>query len=63
MHISLQIRGLTNTRIIFPPGNNSTNERITIIGKKENVDKARAEFEDMMVNISNVIDEYVKINK
>lgn len=58
-----RIRDLTNTRIIFPPETDSTNENITIVGKKENVDKAKSEFEVMIVDISNVVEERVEINE
>lgn len=59
----MQIRDLTNTRIIFPLEIDSTNENITIVGKKENVDKAKLEFEVMITDISNVIEERVEINE
>jgi hypothetical protein len=45
--LGFQIRYLMNTRIIFPPETDSTNENITIVGKKENVDKAKAKFEGL----------------
>jgi len=61
--IWLQIRDLTNTRIIFPPETDSVNENITIVGKKENVDKAKLEFEAMITDISNVIEDRVEINE
>ncbi|XP_025410853.1 vigilin-like [Sipha flava] len=57
------IRFLTNTRIIFPPETDSTNENITIVGKKENVNKAKAKFEVMITDIGNVIEEQVEINE
>lgn len=59
----MQIRDLTNTRIIFPLETDTTNENITIVGKKENVDKAKLEFEVMITDISNVIEERVEINE
>ncbi|XP_025406272.1 vigilin-like [Sipha flava] len=58
-----KIRYLTNTRIIFPPETDSTNENIIIVGKKENVNKAKAKFEVMITDIGNVIEEHVEINK
>ncbi|XP_022182851.1 vigilin [Myzus persicae] len=58
-----RIRDLTNTRIIFPPETDSVNENITIVGKKENVDKAKSEFEVMITDISNVIEDRVEINE
>ncbi|VVC39754.1 K Homology domain,K Homology domain, type 1 [Cinara cedri] len=58
-----RIRDLTNTRIIFPLETDSTNENITIVGRKENVDKAKAEFEVMITDISNVIEERIEINE
>jgi hypothetical protein len=58
-----QIRYLTNTRIIFPLETDSTNENITIVGKKENVNKAKAKFEVMITDIGNVIEEHVEINE
>ncbi|XP_025416560.1 vigilin-like [Sipha flava] len=58
-----KIRHLTNTRIIFPPETNSTNENITIVGKKENVNIVKAKFEVMITNISKVIEEHVEINE
>jgi hypothetical protein len=61
--LGFQIRYLTNTRIIFPPETDSTNENITIVGKKENVNKAKAKFEVMMTEIGNVIEEHVEINE
>lgn len=61
--MSLQIRDLTNTRIIFPLETDSINENITIVGRKENVDKAKAEFEVMITDISNVVEERVEINE
>lgn len=61
--LGFQIRHLTNTRIIFPPETNSIQENITIIGKKENVNKAKAEFEVMISDISIVVEEHVEINE
>ncbi|XP_025419238.1 vigilin-like [Sipha flava] len=58
-----KIRYLTNTRIIFPPETDSTNENITIVGKKENVNIAKAKFEVMIADISNVIKEHVEIDE
>ncbi|XP_025411910.1 vigilin-like [Sipha flava] len=58
-----EIRYLTNTRIIFPPKTDSTNENITIVGKKENVNKAKAKLENMITDIGNVIEESVEINE
>jgi hypothetical protein len=61
--LGFQIRYLTNTRIFFPPETDSTNENITIVGKKENVNKAKATFEVMITDIGNVIEEHVEINE
>jgi hypothetical protein len=61
--LGFQIRYLTNTRIIFPPETNSSNENIIIVGKKENVNKAKAKFEVMITDIGNVTEENVEINK
>jgi phosphopentomutase len=61
--LGFQIRYLTNTRIIFPPKTDSTNENITIVGKKENVNKAKAKLENMITDIGNVIEESVEINE
>jgi hypothetical protein len=61
--LEFQIRYLTNTRIIFPPETDSTNENITIVGKKENVNKAKAKFEVMITDIGNVFEEHVEINE
>ncbi|XP_029347773.1 vigilin-like [Acyrthosiphon pisum] len=58
-----RIRDLTNTRIIFPIDTDSVNENITIVGKKENVHKAKLEFEAMITDISNVIGNCVEINE
>ncbi|XP_025414191.1 vigilin-like, partial [Sipha flava] len=58
-----KIRYLTNTRIIFPPETDSTNENITIVGKKENVNIAKAKLEVMIADISNVIKERVEIDE
>jgi hypothetical protein len=61
--LGFQIRYLTNTRIIFPPETDSTNEIVTIVGKKENVNKAKAKFEVMITDIGNAIKEHVEINE
>jgi hypothetical protein len=61
--LGFQIRNLTNTRIIFPAETDSMNESITIVGKKENVNKAKAKFEVMIADIGNVIEEHVEINE
>ncbi|XP_050546345.1 vigilin [Daktulosphaira vitifoliae] len=58
-----RIRDMSHTRIIFPPETDSTNENITIVGKKENVEKAKAELEVMITDISNVIEDRVEINE
>ncbi|XP_025409088.1 vigilin-like [Sipha flava] len=58
-----KIRHLTNTRIIFPPETDSTNENITIVGKKENVNIAKAKFEVMITDIGKLIEEYVETNE
>ncbi|XP_025407283.1 vigilin-like, partial [Sipha flava] len=58
-----KIRHLTNTRIIFPPETDSTNENITIVGKKENVNIAKAKFEVMITDIGKVIEEHVEIDE
>ncbi|XP_025413802.1 vigilin-like, partial [Sipha flava] len=57
-----KIRYLTNTRIIFPPETDSTNENITI-AVKENVIEAKAKFEVMVTDINNVIEKHVEINE
>jgi hypothetical protein len=61
--LGFQIRYLTNTRIIFPPETDFTNENITIVGKKENVNLAKAKLEVMIADISNVIKERVVIDE
>jgi hypothetical protein len=61
--LGFQNRYLTNTRIIFPPETDSTNENITIFGKKKNFNKAKAKFEVMITDIGNVIEERVEINE
>ncbi|XP_025415154.1 vigilin-like [Sipha flava] len=58
-----KIRHLTNTRIIFPPETDSTDENITIVGKKENVNIAKSKFEIMITDIGKVIEEHVEINE
>lgn len=59
----MQFQDLTNTRIIIPSETNYTDENITIIGKKENVEKAKSEFEAMITDISIVVEDYVEINE
>jgi len=61
--ICLQIQDLTNARIIFPLETDSVNENITIVGKKNNVDKGKLEFEAMITDIDNIIENCVEINE
>lgn len=59
----MQFQELTNTRIIISSETNFANENITIVGKKENIEKAKSEFEAMITDISIVIEDYVDTNK
>ena len=44
-NLFLQVRERTGARVIFPSHDDDNQELITIIGKKEAVDQAKAELE------------------
>uniref|UniRef100_A0A2M4BA15 Putative vigilin n=1 Tax=Anopheles marajoara TaxID=58244 RepID=A0A2M4BA15_9DIPT len=57
-----KIRDKTGARVIFPGVNDEDNEAITIIGKKENVEEAKAELEAIIKNIDNIVEDEVTID-
>ncbi|XP_050097449.1 vigilin [Anopheles aquasalis] len=57
-----KIRDKTGARVIFPGVNDEDNEAITIIGKKENVEEAKAELEAIIKNIDNIVEDELTID-
>lgn len=51
----IQIRDGTNTRIIFPNEGDDDKEVITIIGRKEDAEKAKEELETIIQQIVSCI--------
>ena len=49
--IFLQVRERTGARVIFPSHDDDNQEIITIIGKKEAVDQAKAELEERIKSL------------
>uniref|UniRef100_A0A182PN90 K Homology domain-containing protein n=1 Tax=Anopheles epiroticus TaxID=199890 RepID=A0A182PN90_9DIPT len=56
-----KIRDKTGARVIFPGVNDQDNEAITIIGKKENVEDAKAELEAIIKNIDNIVEDEISV--
>ncbi|XP_052899322.1 vigilin [Anopheles moucheti] len=52
-----KIRDKTGARVIFPGVNDQDNEAITIIGKKEQVEEAKAELETIIKSIDNIVED------
>ncbi|XP_049294896.1 vigilin [Anopheles funestus] len=52
-----KIRDKTGARVIFPGVNDQDNEVITIIGKKEQVEEAKADLEAIIKNIDNIVED------
>ncbi|XP_058054967.1 vigilin [Anopheles bellator] len=57
-----KIRDKTGARVIFPGVNDEDNEAITIIGKKENVEEAKAELEAIIKNIDNIVEDELSMD-
>ncbi|KAL6434782.1 hypothetical protein ACFW04_005170 [Cataglyphis niger] len=57
-----KIRESTGARIIFPTDEDQDKEVITIIGKKEAVEKAKAELEATIKEIDNIIEGEIRID-
>ncbi|KAK7600960.1 hypothetical protein V9T40_008401 [Parthenolecanium corni] len=57
-----KIREGTNTRIIFPNEGDDDKEVITIIGKKEDAEKAKEELETIIQQICNTVEQYVHVH-
>lgn len=57
-----KIRESTGARIIFPTRQDENKEIITIIGKKESVEKAKVELEQKIKDLSNVVESEVLID-
>jgi hypothetical protein len=56
------IRDKYQVRIIFPSDTNNNNNSITLIGKKENVEKARHELEQQVKSLEEQVTEEVEID-
>jgi hypothetical protein len=50
-----EFRERTGTRIVFPTSQDKDQELITIIGKKENVDKAVKELEERIAELVSIL--------
>ncbi|CAC5382186.1 Vigilin [Mytilus coruscus] len=50
-----QVRERTGARVIFPSQDDDNQELITIIGKKESVDQAKAELEERIKSLDDVV--------
>ncbi len=51
-----KIRESTGARVIFPSHDDADQETISIIGKKESVDKAKKELEELVLNLVRDLD-------
>lgn len=56
-----KIRDLTGARIIFPNSDDKDMEVITIIGKKEGVEEAKAQLESIIKNIDNIVEDEINV--
>ncbi|XP_035908442.1 vigilin [Anopheles stephensi] len=54
-----KIRDKTGARVIFPGVNDTDNEVITIIGKKEQVEEAQADLEAFIKSIDNIVEDEI----
>jgi hypothetical protein len=50
-----KVRDSTGARVIFPSPNDADQQLIVIIGKKDSVDKAKAEIEGLVRNLVSVV--------
>lgn len=57
-----RIRDSTGARIIFPTDKDEDKEVITIIGKKESVDAAKAELESVIKEIANTTESFMTVD-
>lgn len=55
-------RERTGTRVVFPTTNDSDQEVITIIGKKENVEKAVRELEERIAGLANTVEKEIRVD-
>jgi polyribonucleotide nucleotidyltransferase len=55
-------RERTDTRIVFPTANDADQELITIIGKKENVEKAVKELEERIAGLANTVEKEIRVD-
>lgn len=51
-----KVREKTGARVIFPSSEDTDQETIVIIGKKESVDEAKKELESLIKNLDNVVE-------
>ncbi|XP_058464873.1 vigilin isoform X1 [Malaya genurostris] len=56
-----KIRDLTGARIIFPGNNDEDKEVITIIGKMEGVEEAKAQLLAIIKNIDNIVEDEISV--
>ncbi|RXG56235.1 Vigilin [Armadillidium vulgare] len=57
-----KIRDKTGARIIFPNDKDQNKELITIIGKKESVEKAQAELKSIISDLDKVVEEVITVD-
>ncbi|XP_034942001.1 vigilin [Chelonus insularis] len=57
-----KIRDATGVRIVFPSDKDDDQELVTIIGKKESVEKAKADLEIMLKEIENIVEDEITID-
>jgi len=57
-----KVRDNTGARVIFPAPNDSDQELIVIIGKKESVEKAKEEIEGLVKNLENITEGEVNVD-
>ncbi|XP_008546988.1 vigilin [Microplitis demolitor] len=57
-----KIRESTGARVVFPTDKDEDQEIITIIGKKEAVEKAKAELESTIKEIGNIVEDEITID-
>jgi predicted PilT family ATPase len=57
-----EVRDRTGARIIFPTAGDQDQETITILGKKEAVEQAKAELEDRIKDLDNIVEMEINVD-
>jgi len=58
-----KVRESTGARVIFPSSDDDDQELITIIGKKESVEKAKTELLELIKNLDNIVEAEMEVDQ